>query len=401
MLNVNHIEDVIELLAGLSSDHTINVDSSDISLIRSIARQTFKGTALTDRQLELMRSKVILYQKELEDHGIDVDDNILQLRLPLRQIDRTKSISLVDNKIKIRFIFNKKYIGKIQELRDSIGRSEYNTKEKAHYYDFNEKNCYSIIKAYESCSFEIEQSLFEYYKKLEDMMENKENYVPGIYGLKLKNIAKSAVDFMISDIGEPTIDNLALFRDRAEVYGLFHFDDKDLEKSLQNLSDLSKKLILRSNINVLVPPSKYNLKDVFASVLELNRMPLVVLINEKTALDDIKMFHPCTSGGLVFPENVSVMFRLDNNTDYNKAFNLFIKENNINRPLDNKTKIVYTKKNELPKTLLEKDWKPKTAIVIGSERLDGKVTDYIKTCDLVIHFDSEASPFYYRGIDRL
>lgn len=401
MFTVNHIEDALEFLAGFAEQsHEIEVQKSDIGLIRSIARQTFRGTALTDRQCELVKTKLIFYADELFNEGIEIANVIDQLRMPLRELDRTKSIKLDDNKIRIKFVFNKKYIGKIEELRNELGASDYNSRTKTHTYDLNEKACFEIIDRFNDCSFEIDKELQEWYEKIKDMKNNKSNYMPGIYGLQLKNIAKSAVDYMISDIGEPTIENLALFRDRADTYGLYHFDREDLEKSLASLTELSQKIILRSQTNVMVNSDQYTYKDLFASILELNRMPMIVLTSEKYCWTQLYNFSECTDN-IVFPENISVMFRLDNSTEKNKTFNMFVKEKGYNTPLDKQTKIVYSKKNEIPKTIVANDWQPKTAIILGSERLNDKVDGYIKNCDLIIHYDNDTSPFFYNRIEKL
>ena len=51
----NTVEDYLERLVGLQDDNVkYTLDSSDISILRSIGRQVFKGIALTDRQHELV-----------------------------------------------------------------------------------------------------------------------------------------------------------------------------------------------------------------------------------------------------------------------------------------------------------------------------------------------------------
>ena len=58
MKNVaNTIEDLLEILAGLQGQGQIQIDPNDATIMHSVARQTFKGTALTDRQYNLMKEK--------------------------------------------------------------------------------------------------------------------------------------------------------------------------------------------------------------------------------------------------------------------------------------------------------------------------------------------------------
>ena len=72
------------------------------------------------------------------------------------------------------------------------------------------------------------------------MSNNEDDYIPGIYSFKLKNLSDKAINFMISSIGEPTKDNLAIYNDRKDQLGLYHFDQQELEDSLNALTVLSK-----------------------------------------------------------------------------------------------------------------------------------------------------------------
>ena len=49
--------------------------------------------------------------------------------------------------------------------------------------------------------------------------------------------------FMISSIGLPNINNLALYKERSEKLGLRYFDQDDLDSSVENFTLLSKKFI--------------------------------------------------------------------------------------------------------------------------------------------------------------
>ena len=116
MIELNSIEDCLEVLVGLQ-EHSYNftVDSNDIGIMRSIARQVFTGTALTDRQFDLMQKKLVDYKSQFTSYQLDIDKAIVQSRQPLREIDRSKTVELVDNYIKVRFPFNRKLAAKIQK----------------------------------------------------------------------------------------------------------------------------------------------------------------------------------------------------------------------------------------------------------------------------------------------
>ena len=53
------IEDSLELLVGLKKTVSFELEKSDITFLSSIARQTFKGGALTDRQCNVVKETLL------------------------------------------------------------------------------------------------------------------------------------------------------------------------------------------------------------------------------------------------------------------------------------------------------------------------------------------------------
>ena len=73
MNNVTTIEDLLEYASNLRSMPLIKLESSDMTIMHSIGRQVFKGTALTDRQLALMQEKLTHYKDQFINLEIDFD----------------------------------------------------------------------------------------------------------------------------------------------------------------------------------------------------------------------------------------------------------------------------------------------------------------------------------------
>lgn len=405
----NTAESCIEILSGVHPTHEFDgtgVDKSDKTLLLSLTKQLFKGTAFTDRQYELAKSKIILYKELLEKEGINVDSCIDTLRMPLRTIDRSKWIGIREYDgsahIAVRFTFNKKLISVIDGLRYAIKnkKQQYDEVLKIHYFPLTESNIYKIIKLFEGKNFTIEEELQKKYEVISMMHNNKKDYIPGVYSFKLKNLAQKAVDYIVTDIGaEPNEDNLSLYKDRRYMYGIEHFDESDVLESCKNLTTLSKKIVEREHTQVLVDERKYTTDNVIESVLELNRYPLLVILSEENDLEELTQLHQSLRN--IFPqEDHCVLYRKDNNSYSNTEFNKYIKENKLNNSLDVSTKIVYTKHNKLVKTLLKSEWRPKSAFVFGCTRTN-KNTVYINELDLVMFYDTDVSPFLTRGCDLL
>jgi hypothetical protein len=400
------IEDCLELLVGIqdSESDTFVVKNEDYAILTSIARQVFKGTGLTDRQYELIKTKLVSY-KHMFSH--DLTKSFNTLRIPLRELNREKSITITSKDdellIAVRFIFNKKLLSNIEKVKSEADRHSYDSTSKIHYFPFNERNVLCVVQHFKNSNFDIQQELLTYFDKVEKMNNNKEEHIPGIYSFNLKNLSDKAINFMVSSIGKPSKENLAIYNDRKDQLGLHYFEQEELENSLNALTVLSKKIVTRKLYTVLISPEKYPIERVMESLLELNRFPLLVILptvlqqNDKS-LDGLIAVHNSLTN-IFFNEDISVLFRVDNDTG--RTFNEYIKTNKLNNPIDSNTKVVYINTNKFPKPLLKSNWIPSAVLTIGSHRMNTKVNDYISPMDLIIHYDTDITPFTRIKADKI
>ena len=119
-------EDCLEIVAGISElkyssvkelskiqNFTLHEDNANIMF--SIAKQVFRGTALTAKQYALVKKLLVeYYTDQFDAHEIDLKEAVEKLRFPLREIDSSHWIKFVEykgeNMIAIRFPFNKKAV---------------------------------------------------------------------------------------------------------------------------------------------------------------------------------------------------------------------------------------------------------------------------------------------------
>ena len=397
------IEDCLRILAGYDEHHEVSIsqlEKSDVNLIQSLGRQTWRGTALTDRQYDLAVKKCNDYLNIFYDLGIE-KSAFEKLKMPLREVDRSKWVRKVEHQgetaLGVRFTFNKKLI----ELLDKTRHKEkaYDREQKIHYFPYDEQTLFSVMQLLEGKNFEVEESLQKVYGEILQMYNNKKEHVPGIYGLKLKNFTDNAVDYMVNDIGEPTEKNLPLYADRKHVYGVTHIDEDDLHNAVAGLSTLTKKIIQRKNTHIFINKNTYNYNMLAESMLELLRWPILVVCNDKFELNDIQPMHE-TFKGVFTEDDFSVLFRKENDTAEGQEINNYIKDKKINAPLDTFTKIVYISGDKLPKPLLASDWKPRAVILSGSKMSNQKLRAYLNEFDLVIHYDTDISPFH-RDVEKI
>jgi hypothetical protein len=397
------IESYLELLTGLTGNNTFTMQSSDRTILNSIARQVHKGVGLTDRQYEVVKEKLLSYADQFIALEYPIHDAVKNTRIPIRQIDRARWIRTAIIKdqlyIGVRFTFNKRLISALEALYNIEEKRLYDKVEKIHYFIFNEINLHKVISELKEKSFEIDSELQERYNLLEMMHNNKNNYIPGIYGLKLQNLHAKAIDYMISSIGEPDIDNLAIYKDRDQLFGIKHFDTDDLNNSINKLTTLSQKIVKRTRPHILVNSREYTFDRLAESMLELNRYPLLIVLNDDTDFSSLQTVH-YSFRNIFSNDDFCTLYRKENDVAENIEFNQYIKDNNLNNPLAINSKIVYTSINKMSKTLLKSSWRPQAAILMGSMR-STKIDAYLQELDLVIHYDTDISPFKKYGTTQV
>ena len=104
---------------------------------------------------------------------------------------------------------------------------------------FNETIVYKTISLFKDLIKDIDPTLLQIHSQIDDWLKNRDKYVPGIYGLQIKNSPMHIVQPIIDKIGKPTIENLYLYNDKKEQAGLVHFDKDDLNESIKNLKPLT------------------------------------------------------------------------------------------------------------------------------------------------------------------
>jgi hypothetical protein len=401
------IEEAIMHLSVLYRDpdaKAVKLDSSDYALINSLAKQVYKKVGFTDRQYELAKLKLEQYADQFDD-GFNTDTVCKNLKYPIRTIDRARWIRLEEANgvlnVAVRFVFQKKLISKISTIKNTVKETHYDTTNKIHYFPFNEHVAHTIVNTFKDSNFEIQEELVEYYNKIEHMINNKRDYLPGVYGYDLRNLHEKSFEYAISSVGTPTKQNLHKLYDRKEQLGIYHFDQELLEQSLRLLNPLTRRIVERKLLQVQVDPRTYSANAIVETILDLDRFPLLISIPERNCYEDLTKFHKAFSS-VVPNEQCSVLFRLDNNNDPNH-FNDYIKDNNLNNPVDNNTKIVYITTSKLPKPLLRSNWHPQAAITTfsGYGGAGSKVEGFLETLDLVIHYDTESSSWKRNRIEKI
>ena len=412
------IEDCLEILLGFHPQYANNipVKKEDAGILLSVAKQIGKGTALTDRQLEMLKTKLVVYKESFDNLDIDINDCFDRLRYPLRQIDRSKYIKIDDTgDIAIRFPFTKKLIVLIEEIARAVGSHNHYHKKGSHLHTFKltEQSVYHIMKRFKNKDFEIDESLLAINKDIEKIVENPYDYIPGIYNYEIRNCHPIAKQYILDTLGNPEPNNMYLFKDRAHVLGLKYFDDDAVTTAINKCTPLTQKIINRKKSSVFLSRNSYSISSIIESLIELDRFPIVVVVdqyrhNDLDCIDNFYTIHKAFTN-IIDNKDVSVLFRLDNESNDNIEFNKYIKNNNLNNVVDKNTKVVYIK-DKIPKFLIKDNWNPGACISCCSNvRLISRKNNYVGDVDLTIHWEKDLSAMgeYYNrnsfveGIEKL
>jgi hypothetical protein len=369
----------------------IGVNDSNKQILESINSQCRKGIALTDRQYALVKEKLL---EKLDNFTGDEP-----LKIPLRKIDRRKFIKFATNDeidgfhtsnlnkqswiwIKVRFPFHKKLIIKIDELKHKIrnGNTNYFHKKGSHTHYFRVMNdtVYNVVSTFIASNFEIDADVLDYFKKCKAIVDAKDEYIP-MYRNGFINVNEEVKTNLQNS-------NELIKADRS--FGNQYFIETDIPKSL------TESIAYRKKQDYYVDPNDYSLHDVASSLHELERFPILVLVDNDDMARQTKMIHEAFS---FIPNNLhSVLFRADAGPQ--TEVNRFITDNKLNNWVDNDTKIVYIKKNQLPKIIFNSGFKPITTFALNSYRSNTNVELYSRfNCDLMIFYDAEPSLFFNRG----
>lgn len=382
-----------ECLQYLLTNNVVTVP--DKSILRSINKQLIRKTAMTDRQYALVKQKLLTYGRFWQQHNVSINDVINKLSYPLREIDRSHWIKILRYKeedvLGIRFPFNKKVIDRLEELKNlnEINIKAHTYRDNVHCFPLTPQNLFRLVEIagrFES-KFNIHKEIEEIYNQLLAYEKDKEQYLPGIYDYKIKNIPDSAVEYLEDSIGKVDKDSLALYYERRHLYGFVEFDKGLVNKSVSAFSTMAQTIIKRKQSVVLVNNKSVNINDLLLAIIEVQRLPIVVVLQNDNAHDQLFEIHNSLRH-IIPDEQMCVMFRKDG-TD---PFNDYIKNQRLNNMVDKNTKIVYINSIKLPKPLLQADWVPSCSLSFDSSRLThNHVSNYIETLDLRIVYDEIAT----------
>ena len=368
--------------------YDVKIETPARSILESICQQTQKDIALTDRQYALVVEKLKPFESELDDVLIEH----IPTRMPLRSIDRQKYIKIVDHQetaarreifkqdckwIKVRFPFAKKDIVKIQSLNISSKEYYHVRGSHEHFYKLTPTNAFKVVEALKLRNFEIDNVLIEYVSKVKDILTTELKYNSSFENvIKRMDAAEQEYIHSLTPLQQA---------DRSIRYGY------SINKG--DAFNLTEMIAYRTDAAVPADPAMWSINDIASSINTLDRFPLIVTVDEDDCYRQLTEIHQAFLP-YVNDELQSVMFRVDSNDIQNHQLNAYVKNQKLNNWVDNRTKIVYIKKNKLPKPLLSSSFLPICCLSKSSIRSHNNVKSYVEiNCDCIIYNDNHVGLF--------
>lgn len=227
MKKLTYIEDYIlamgdHVLAWPPKPPIINLARYDVSVVDSMCTQIQQGNGFTDRQAVLAHKIVCKYRRQWNTAGYDIEhltDNA-QFRLPIRSVDRSKLIDIVDGQIQIRFPYDQTLISEIRsKVNDTPGSLFFDRDRRCWAAALIEPRLLWVKEFGDKYNFNYGQ---DFLNAVNDIAEHHDYVIelrPTNRGYEITNAAQTLVEYIEENGGGFGADNLIRLIDLSGVLG--------------------------------------------------------------------------------------------------------------------------------------------------------------------------------------
>jgi hypothetical protein len=363
------------------------IPSRDFKVIKSIGHAITTSLYITANQGSLI---IKIFEKHADFFRTTVEeiDEVLKNPVwskPFRVIEKKRNLRLgVDpfgeTKLILEFTYSADIRKSLGTLEKKLSNMQSATNGKCHFFDVTEKNIVTVIEEIEHLGFDVDETVKNWYDTIKSWSK-REVVNQFMFTSDTVNHYQTLVK---KELGSDATNYQQLVDDRSMRYQYF------TEKSEKIPENLTEMIATRTSPFCWINRKEVGLGEIFKSLVELKRFPLMVVFDGFDAnrcLTDLRNFSEnLEKNGIV--DNVGVYFRLENN-ELGKAFNQLVKDKNYNVQLDETTKVVAIQNGKIPKFFLKNSWYPMSIIAIGNSLKNNKTSVYANSCDLVINYTEQ------------
>jgi hypothetical protein len=381
---------VDQLLAELSLYGFENVNPPiprrDFRILRNISRLVRTPDFISENQatltLKILKENSQSFQFVGEKFNLTLQ--VPQWSRAFRYIEHFRKISLNfredDEKvIEIEFTYSANLKKIIQSMSGKCdGTLMFDTNRK-YTMLLTEKNVVLVIETLKFQNFTISEEILGFYKTIKSW--NRQDF------LKKFEIDSTTDQHLLerlsTELGtSENTENLWL-QDRKIRYQ-YNFHPEITYTGLTNF------IADREQSKIWIDPTLHPLEDVIASLVELNRFPIMVVFSsfsDENSLSDLKKLIQALNKNNI-TDGIGVYFRYDNN-ERGKEFNQHIADNQLNAFLDETTKVACVMSGKLPKFFINKKWQPHAVVSFTNNLKNNKTSVYCNDCDLIVYYNAK------------
>lgn len=240
MITFTHIEDYLEVLGGYveitatglttanifgGATSPISLARYDVAIIQSMAGSTAVGVPLTDKQSELALRLIHKYQRQFASKGVDVMPSVNkpEYRMPVRIVDRTKSVSIRNGAILLKFPYDKVLVPAVTSAsKESHGSFKFDREHKEWVLGLTEYNLNWASMLAAEHGFVIDHevtALLQLILDAEKIAYKIELTIDDSSNITITNAAPSLLTYINTELGGLNYNNLLKLVDYGPVLG--------------------------------------------------------------------------------------------------------------------------------------------------------------------------------------
>jgi len=383
---------VEDLIIAIAFSNSIKTNQWDSNLVYSFADQISRGLGFTEKQGTVALRIIKTYSIQLT---VALNQDIQGFlknptyRLPFRQINNNKKITIQENStfgkvIKVEFPYNETYVNTIRKNRDKLEYAQWSPDEKAWIFALTENSIQVLSELFSNEQFEVDETFQNYAEQATVIRDHMEEFIPMLsidQGIPVfKNISKNVPKLVAT---EPLP---ALFEARQR--GITTWSNEIFDQ-FENLGvDPIVKSFLDSDPGVQFHINSEKEPISCLSTFITHLSPTLFIIPGGNELAKLTTAHTFLKSIGIENINMSVMFRLDSKID--QKFNNFVKENGLNSPIGENTKIVFIS-SKMPKPVLKSNIKFHAVINMGFESVHYSIRDFMQNHENLIAYSEKSS----------
>jgi hypothetical protein len=381
-----YIEDLIRQLALTR----LGINSADLTILHSFSDQFLTDTGLTEKQCGLASRILNRYYPLLSEKiGGDISHHLTfpKYRLKIRKSVTEQTVKVLKDHptgpvIEVRFPYGDESVGKIRKFKadkTNSGKIEWDRESTAWLFNVSEQNIQFLMDFCSQSNFTFDDEFQSYSDTIDKILLDMEKYAPMLAiddgSLKIlnspKNMPKIDTDDIVESIFQARNMGVTLWDDNINTY----LTSGDVNPLIRDF--------LKSNIS---KEFKIGMDETGISALKTilyHCSPCLVVIPGGSEEEKISRIYTVLQGCGIEDKNMSVLFRLPNETG--KKFNDFVKNQGLNGPISDETKIVFVS-TKLPKPLIKSGIKFNSIINMGYSMAHYTLKEYTKNHQNFVNF---------------